>query len=64
MDNSSTKEKEMRVSDFSKQLKEGTKKSHSMEENTSFVASFLRGVVDDINYRQIFANLYLIYHVA
>ncbi len=37
----------MSISDFSKQLKEGTKKSHTMAENTSFVASFLRGVVDE-----------------
>ena len=48
----------MTVSDFSKQLKEGTKKSHSMAENTSFVASFLRGVVDEIKYRQLVANFY------
>ena len=27
-------------------LKEGTKESHSAAENTKFVASFLRGVVD------------------
>ena len=39
------------ISDFSKQIKEGTKKSHSMAENTSFVASFLRGVIDQKNYR-------------
>ena len=52
----------MTVSDFSKQLKEGTKKSHSMAENTSFVASFLRGVVDEIKYRQLVANFYFIYH--
>ena len=62
MDNSSTKEKEMTVSDFSKQLKEGTKKSHTMAENTSFVASFLRGVVDESKYRQLIANFYFIYH--
>ena len=52
----------MTVSDFSKQLKEGTKKSHSMAENTSFVASFLRGVLDEIKYRQLVANFYFIYH--
>ena len=52
----------MTVSDFSKQLKEGTKKSHSMAENTSFVASFLRGVVDESKYRQLVANFYFIYH--
>ena len=52
----------MTVSDFSKQLKEGTKKSHSMAENTSCVASFLRGVVDESKYRQLVANFYFIYH--
>ena len=52
----------MSISDFSKQLKEGTKKSHSMAENTSFVASFLRGVVDESKYRQLIANFYFIYH--
>ena len=50
------------ISDFSKQIKEGTKKSHSMAENTSFVASFLRGVIDQKNYRQLVANFYFIYH--
>ena len=52
----------MAVEDFSKQLKEGTKKSHTMAENTSFVASFLRGVVDESKYRQLVANFYFIYH--
>ena len=52
----------MAVEDFSKQLKEGTKKSHTMAENTSFVASFLRGVVDESKYRQLIANFYFIYH--
>ena len=52
----------MSVEDFSKQLKEGTKKSHTMAENTSFVASFLRGVVDESKYRQLIANFYFIYH--
>ena len=52
----------MSVQDFSKQLKEGTKKSHTMAENTSFVASFLRGVVDESKYRQLIANFYFIYH--
>ena len=33
-----------------------------MAENTSFVASFLRGVVDEIKYRQLIANFYFIYH--
>ena len=45
------------ISDFSKQIKEGTKKSHSMAENTSFVASFLRGVIDQKNYRQALRDI-------
>ena len=52
----------MAIINFSKQLKEGTKKSHTMAENTSFVASFLRGVVDESKYRQLIANFYFIYH--
>tara|TARA_B100001996_G_C18651903_1_gene589723 strand:+ start:462 stop:1190 length:729 start_codon:yes stop_codon:yes gene_type:complete len=51
-----------RIEDFSKQLKAGTKKSHTAAENTSFVASFLRGVVSEENYRQLVANFYFIYH--
>ena len=47
---------------FAKQLKDGTKKSHTMAENTSFVSSFLRGVVDEISYRQLVSNFYFIYH--
>ena len=54
--------KSVNFEDFSKQLKEGTKKSHTMAENTSFVASFLRGVVDESKYRQLVANFYFIYH--
>jgi len=51
----------MSISDFSKQIKEGTKKSHSMAENTSFVSSFLRGVISKENYKQLVANFYFIY---
>ena len=52
----------MKEVNFAKQLKEGTKKSHTMAENTSFVSSFLKGVVDEISYRQLVANFYFIYH--
>ena len=51
-----------RIEDFSKQIKAGTKKSHTAAENTSFVASFLRGVGSEENYRQLIANFYFIYH--
>ena len=46
---------------FSKELKIGTKKSHSAAENTSFVASFLRGVVDKESYKKLVSDLYFVY---
>ena len=49
------------VEDFAKQIKVGTKKSHSAAENTKFVASFLRGVVSKESYRTLVANLYFVY---
>ena len=58
MDNSSTEEEEMT---FSKEIKEGTKKSHSAAENTSFVKSFLRGVVSKDSYKVLVADLYFVY---
>ena len=46
---------------FSADLKEGTKESHSAAENTKFVASFLRGVVDYEEYRKLLTNFYYVY---
>ena len=46
---------------FSKKLKEGTSKSHSAAENTKFVSSFLRGVLDPEEYRKLLANFYFVY---
>ena len=46
---------------LAKELKEGTKQSHSAAENTKFVSSFLRGVVSKEGYRQLVANYYFIY---
>tara|TARA_B100001564_G_scaffold58426_1_gene45106 strand:- start:554 stop:1273 length:720 start_codon:yes stop_codon:yes gene_type:complete len=51
----------MTVADFSIQIKEGTKKSHSAAENTSFVASFLRGVVSKESYKNLVKDLYYVY---
>lgn len=51
----------MTVSDFAKQIKEGTKKSHSAAENTTFVKSFLRGVVNKESYRALVNDLYFVY---
>ena len=49
------------MTDFAKELKEGTKKSHSAAENTKYVASFLRGVLDPEEYRKLIANFYFVY---
>ena len=46
---------------FSKEIKIGTKKSHSAAENTSFVKSFLRGVVSKDSYKVLVADLYFVY---
>ena len=55
---STSQEKEMT---FSKEIKEGTKKSHSAAENTAFVKSFLRGVVSKDSYKVLVADLYFVY---
>ena len=49
------------MTDLAKQLKEGTKESHSAAENTKFVASFLRGVISNENYGLLVANFYFVY---
>ena len=46
---------------FSKEIKIGTKKSHSAAENTKFVSSFLRGVVSKDSYKLLVADLYFVY---
>tara|TARA_Y100000589_G_scaffold246128_1_gene233866 strand:+ start:354 stop:1064 length:711 start_codon:yes stop_codon:yes gene_type:complete len=43
------------------QLREGTKKSHTMAENTGFVACFLKGVVEKKSYRKLISDLYFVY---
>jgi heme oxygenase (biliverdin-producing, ferredoxin) len=42
-------------------LREGTKKSHSMAENTGFVACFLKGTVEKNSYRTLVSSLYFVY---
>ena len=49
------------MTDLALQLKEGTKESHSAAENTKFVASFLRGVVDYEEYRKLLTNFNYVY---
>lgn len=43
------------------QLREGTKKSHTMAENVGFVKCFLKGVVEKNSYRSLVKNLYFVY---
>ncbi len=47
--------------ELAKQLREGTKKAHTMAENTGFVSCFLKGVVDKSSYRKLVADLYFVY---
>jgi heme oxygenase len=46
---------------LSKQIKEGTKKSHTMAENTGFITCFLKGVVERKSYLRLLCDLYHIY---
>ena len=43
------------------QLREGTKKAHTMAENTGFLSCFLKCVVDKASYRTLVADLYFVY---
>ncbi len=47
--------------ELAKQLREGTRKAHTMAENTGFVKCFLKGVVDKTSYRRLVADLYFVY---
>lgn len=42
-------------------LREGTKKSHTMAENTAFMKCFLKGIVEREPFRKLTANLYFVY---
>jgi heme oxygenase len=48
-------------SNLATKLREGTKKSHTMAENTGFVACFLKGTVEKTSYRKLVSNLYFVY---
>lgn len=48
-------------SNLATKLREGTKKSHSMAENTGFIACFLKGTVEKNSYRTLVSNLYFVY---
>ena len=46
---------------FSKELKEGTKKSHNAAENTKFVSQFLKGVLNPEEYRKLITDFHHVY---
>lgn len=48
-------------SDLASQLREGTKHSHTMAENTAYMKCFLKGIVEKEPFRQLLANLYFVY---
>jgi heme oxygenase (biliverdin-producing, ferredoxin) len=48
-------------SNLAVQLREGTKKSHTMAENVGFIKCFLKGTVEKNSYRKLVANLYFVY---
>jgi heme oxygenase len=49
------------MSNLSTELREGTKKAHTMAENMGFVRCFLRGVVEKNSYRKLVSNFYYAY---
>ena len=48
-------------SNLATQLREGTKKAHTMAENVGFVRCFLKGTVEKTSYRKLVASLYYVY---
>ncbi|EDX83144.1 Heme oxygenase superfamily [Synechococcus sp. PCC 7335] len=42
-------------------LREGTKRSHTLAENTAFMKCFLKGILEREPLRQLIANLYFVY---
>ncbi len=49
------------ISDLASRLREGTKQSHTVAENTAFMQCFLKGIVEKQSFRALIANLYFIY---
>jgi len=46
---------------FALEIKEGTKTSHTMAENTGFVKNFLKGVISEDSYKTLVADFYFVY---
>ena len=50
-----------RLSGLALMLDDGTRKSHSMAENTQFVSGFFKGLADRDSYRSLITSLYFVY---
>jgi heme oxygenase (biliverdin-producing, ferredoxin) len=48
-------------SNLANQLREGTKHSHTLAENTAFMKCFIKGIVEKEPLRKLLANLYFLY---
>ncbi|AFY37706.1 Heme oxygenase [[Leptolyngbya] sp. PCC 7376] len=48
---------------LSQALREGTKQSHTLSENTAYMKCFLKGVVERAPFRKLLANLYFVYGI-
>ncbi|BAZ46831.1 heme oxygenase [Chondrocystis sp. NIES-4102] len=48
-------------SDLAIELREGTKQSHTLSENTAYMKCFLKGIVAKEPFRKLLANLYFVY---
>jgi heme oxygenase (biliverdin-producing, ferredoxin) len=47
--------------EFASSLREGTKQSHTLSENTAYMKCFLKGIVEKEPFRKLLANLYFVY---
>jgi len=47
--------------EFASLLREGTKKSHTLSENTAYMKCFLKGIVEKEPFRNLLTNLYYVY---
>ncbi|MBD2180538.1 biliverdin-producing heme oxygenase [Aerosakkonema funiforme] len=47
--------------DLASRLREGTKHSHTVAENTAYMKCFLKGIVEREPFRKLLANLYYVY---
>lgn len=50
-----------RLAGLALMLDDGTRKSHSMAENTQFVSGFFKGLADRDSYRSLMTSLYFVY---